>query len=118
MYRFLIQGWVASLAKKTMAILIADKPASHSSVLVCKSSSLGLKSVPFTPIFHQGVGLIVELRHAQNLHNWVNDLQFLTRILTKFLKRILLTKARRKDVQKSSDISVYNTINREEIKGI
>ena len=47
----------------------------------------------------------------------MNDLQFLTRILTKFLKRILLTKARRKDVQKSSDISVYNTINREEIKG-
>ena len=30
-------------------------------------------------------------------------------------KRILLTKARRKDVQKSSDISVYNTINREEV---
>ena len=33
-------------------------------------------------------------------------------------KRILLTKARRKDVQKSSDISVYNTINREEVRGI
>ena len=31
-------------------------------------------------------------------------------------KRSLLTKARRKDLQKSSDISVYNTINREEIK--
>ena len=36
----------------------------------------------------------------------------------KVFKRILLTKARRKDVQKSSDISVYNTINREEVRGI
>ena len=36
----------------------------------------------------------------------------------KVFKRILLTKARRKDVQKSSDISVYNTINREEDRGI
>ena len=52
---------------------------------------------------------------ALSLQNWVNDLQFLTRILTSF-KGFYWPKARRKDVQKSSDISVYNTINREEVR--
>ena len=51
----------------------------------------------------------------KRLQNWVNDLQFLTRILTSF-KGFYWPKARRKDVQKSSDISVYNTINREEVR--
>ena len=47
--------------------------------------------------------------------NWVNDLQFLTRILT--FQRILLTKSETKKMYKKvwSDISVYNTINRADI---
>ena len=52
------------------------------------------------------------------LHNLGERPTILDSHSDKVFKRILLTKVRRKDVQKSSDISVYNTINREEDRGI
>ena len=53
----------------------------------------------------------------ESLQNWVNDLQFLTRILTKFLMDFIDQKRDEKMYKKVwSDISVYNTINREEIR--
>ena len=56
-------------------------------------------------------------RHLQTLNAGELLESFVDRIEISF-KGFYWPKARRKDVQKSSDISVYNTINREEVDGV
>ena len=78
-------------------------------------TSMGARTWPrgrcaTAPSIRCKVNFKVELS-SRGLQNWVNDLQFLTRILT--FQRIYWPKARRKDAQKVwSDISVYYTIDR------